>query len=99
MVKKIAHRGLSKRAPENTKAAFQLALEEDFFGIECDIWKSLDGKYIISHDENLNRMCNVDKYITEITYEEILTHPIVNGVNVDKFPDQHLLRLEDYCNG
>ena len=38
-IKRIAHRGFSSEAPENTQASFAMAVEGDFYGVECDIWK------------------------------------------------------------
>lgn len=41
MVKYIAHRGLSARAPENTLASFTLASKnKGFYGVEFDVWES-----------------------------------------------------------
>ena len=40
-IKRIAHRGFSSEAPENTQASFAMAVEGDFYGVECDIWKSI----------------------------------------------------------
>lgn len=52
-VRYIAHRGLSSEFYENTEAAFLAAAESDFFfGIETDIYRTADGKYVCAHDEN-----------------------------------------------
>ena len=47
--KMIAHRGYSTKAPENTLAAFRLAVESGFWGVECDVRKTWDGRYVIIH--------------------------------------------------
>ena len=39
----FAHRGASGYRPENTLAAFALALEQGATGIESDTWLSADG--------------------------------------------------------
>jgi glycerophosphoryl diester phosphodiesterase len=51
----IAHRGASADAPENTLAAFRLAIEERADGLECDLRMSADGVIVISHDDSLMR--------------------------------------------
>lgn len=53
----VAHRGLLREAPENTRAAFQscLALK---FGFEFDVQRSRDGQLICLHDDTLDRTTN-----------------------------------------
>ena len=65
-IKRIAHRGFSSEAPENTQASFAMAVEGDFYGVECDIWKSKDGVYVVSHDGHLRRMCGIDRWIPQM---------------------------------
>ena len=68
-VKGVAHRGFSSQAPENSRAAFAMAAEGDFYGIECDIWRTRDGQYVVSHDNQMERMYGQPWKITEKTYE------------------------------
>ncbi len=51
----IAHRGASADAPENTIAAFELALEQGADGIEMDIHLSKDQHPVVIHDFTLER--------------------------------------------
>jgi len=51
----IAHRGASAYAPENTLAAFELALRQGADAIELDIRLSRDGVPIVLHDPTLDR--------------------------------------------
>jgi glycerophosphoryl diester phosphodiesterase len=51
----IAHRGASADAPENTIAAFELALEQGADGIELDVHLSADGHPVVIHDFTLER--------------------------------------------
>lgn len=55
MVKVIAHRGASAYAPENTLAAFKLAIEQKADIIELDVRPTLDQKVIVFHDAKLKR--------------------------------------------
>ena len=51
----IGHRGASARAPENTHAAFDLALREGADGIEFDVRLARDGVPVVIHDASLRR--------------------------------------------
>jgi glycerophosphoryl diester phosphodiesterase len=51
----IAHRGASSYAPENTLAAFDLALRMGVHQIELDVQSTRDGHIIVMHDDTLNR--------------------------------------------
>ena len=50
MTEIIAHRGASAHAPENTIAAFDLALEQGADGIELDLHCSVAGELLVCHD-------------------------------------------------
>lgn len=52
----IAHRGLSGIECENTCPAFVAAGNRSYFGIETDVHKSKDGKFVIIHDETTQRV-------------------------------------------
>lgn len=97
-IKKIAHRGLSAWAPENTEISFRLATECDCYGIECDIWRTPDGMYIVSHDNSLKKMCGVRKNITEHRFEEIKDLVVSEGNAVEEHPTQHLCTLQWYLS-
>jgi glycerophosphoryl diester phosphodiesterase len=55
MVKVWAHRGASALAPENTLAAFQVALDLGVDGLEFDVQLSADEEVVVIHDETLDR--------------------------------------------
>ena len=55
-VKIIAHRGLSGLERENTVPAFVAAGKRSYFGIETDIHKTADGKFVVIHDETTKRV-------------------------------------------
>jgi glycerophosphoryl diester phosphodiesterase len=54
----FAHRGASAHAPENTLAAFELAVEQGAPAIEFDVKLTSDRQLIIIHDTTLNRTTN-----------------------------------------
>ena len=54
----IAHRGASAFAPENTLAAFELAIKQGADGLEFDVHCSADGVPMVLHDASLDRTTN-----------------------------------------
>ncbi|MBW2448421.1 MAG: glycerophosphodiester phosphodiesterase, partial [Deltaproteobacteria bacterium] len=46
----FAHRGARAHAPENTLAAFRLALDMGATGLESDVWLTRDGVPVLDHD-------------------------------------------------
>jgi glycerophosphoryl diester phosphodiesterase len=52
----IAHRGASAYRPENTLAAYELAVEQDADMIEIDLHLSQDAEIVIAHDAGLARI-------------------------------------------
>ena len=67
----IAHRGMSGIEPENTNAAFIAAGNRTLYGIESDVHKTADGKYVMMHDANTLRMSGDDIEIGKATYETL----------------------------
>ena len=66
----IAHRGLfDENYPENTQPAFQKAIDLGY-GIEMDLHMTIENVLVVYHDNNLKRVCGVDKDIRNTTYEE-----------------------------
>jgi glycerophosphoryl diester phosphodiesterase len=69
----IAHRGLhslDKTVPENSLKAIELAMNNNY-GIEIDVNILKDGTVVVFHDPNLKRLCNIDKDLSEVNYEDI----------------------------
>lgn len=69
----ITHRGLfDNEHPENTMPAFEDAIRHGY-AIETDVQMTIDGTIFCYHDDNAKRVCNVDKDVRDMTYEEIKT--------------------------
>ena len=51
----FAHRGASAHAPENTLAAFELALAQSADAIELDVKLSADAQVVVIHDTTIKR--------------------------------------------
>ena len=67
----IAHRGLSGLERENTNAAFVAAGNRSYYGIETDIHRTKDGRFIVFHDDTIERLAGVDGVVEEMTFEEL----------------------------
>ncbi len=67
-----AHRGASIEAPENTLAAFELAINEGADVVELDVRETKDHVIIVQHDETFKRTIGFDKKVGDMTYDEIL---------------------------
>ncbi|TCN01460.1 glycerophosphoryl diester phosphodiesterase [Paenibacillus sp. BK033] len=68
----VAHRGWSGRAPENTLAAIQLAIDEpDIEWIELDVQLSKDNVPVVIHDYKLKRTTNGRGDVKSLTAAEL----------------------------
>lgn len=67
----IAHKGASGSAPENTLAAFQMALDLGVDMIEIDVRNTLDEEIVVFHDETLNRTTNGKGPVHDFTLAQI----------------------------
>ena len=70
-VKMIAHRGVSGLEKENSLAAFIAAGNRSYFGIECDIHATADGKFVVLHDADTARVAGVALNVESTTFEEV----------------------------
>ncbi len=62
----IGHRGWSEAAPENTLPSYRMAGgEECYWGCECDIHETSDGKFILLHDDTLDDTTNAGEFFAE----------------------------------
>ena len=69
----IAHRGyhnIKENIPENSILAFKKAIRYKYV-IELDVHILEDNTLVVFHDDNLKRVCGVDKNIDECTFDEI----------------------------
>ena len=67
----VAHRGVSGLERENTCAAFVAAGNRSYFGVETDIHRTADGKYIVYHDDNLVRLLGDERVVEQMTFDEL----------------------------
>lgn len=69
----IAHRGASAERPENSLAAFALALDQGADGIELDVHATADGAIVVFHDARVPAGA-----IAELALDEVRRHRLSN---------------------
>jgi glycerophosphoryl diester phosphodiesterase len=89
----IAHRGLSGMEVENTASAFIAAAERSYYGIEGDVRRTADGKYVMCHDENLYKLSGRSVKVEESTLEELLS---IDLFSKRFWESEHLIDLQGY---
>jgi glycerophosphoryl diester phosphodiesterase len=67
----LGHRGASAIAPENTLAAFGLALEQGGDGFELDVWRCGTGEVVVHHDLDTMRTGGSALRITAASLAEL----------------------------
>ena len=67
----FAHRGASAHAPENTLAAFELALAQGADGIELDAKLSADGHVIVMHDATVDRTTDSHGRVKDLSLADL----------------------------
>lgn len=68
----VAHRGGSLLAPENTIAAFRMAVDEWWADmLELDVRLTRDGEVVVIHDPTIDRTTDGSGAVAELSLEEI----------------------------
>jgi glycerophosphoryl diester phosphodiesterase len=72
----IGHRGAKGIAPENSLYGFKKAIELGIDGIELDVHLTKDGKLIVIHDMDLQRLAGLRIPIKQFTFKELKEYDI-----------------------
>lgn len=67
----VAHRGASHDAPENTLSSFRLGYQQNADADDLDIHLTKDGKIVVIHDYDTERVAGVKKKVVDQTFDEI----------------------------
>jgi glycerophosphoryl diester phosphodiesterase len=70
----VAHRGASSLAPENTEAAFRLAIARGAHVIETDGRLTADGIAVCMHDADLSRTAGIAARVSDLSLKQLHVH-------------------------
>ena len=70
-VRMIAHRGVCGLERENTCAAFVAAGNRSYYGVETDVHRTADGKFIIIHDDTTERVTGISCTVEETDFDTL----------------------------
>jgi len=91
---KIAHRGSSGSYPENTRLAFEKAIEAGADMIEMDCRLSKDGHVVVIHDDRLDRTARAKGFVNGKTLRQLKKLDV--GAWLKKsFKGERILTLEE----
>lgn len=90
----FAHRGACAHAPENTLAAFELALTHQADAIELDVKLSADGRVVVMHDSTVDRTTNGNGRVRDLSLAELKTLD-AGGYFADQYKGEKIPTLEE----
>jgi len=90
----MAHRGASGYAPENTLAAFRLALQQGADLLETDLRFTKDEVLVCIHDATVDRTTDGHGAVSDATLAEIKALRIRSGFD-DLYPDERVPTLAE----
>ncbi len=90
----IAHRGYSGRAPENTLAAFKMALEAGAKALELDVHQTKDGRLAVIHDGDLKRVGKRAGTIARLSWSDLGAVDVGSWYGA-AFADERIPSLEE----
>src|SRR6185369_4125052 len=90
----FAHRGASASAPENTLAAFELALAQNADAIELDVKLSADGQVIVIHDPMVDRTTGSHGRVKDLPLQELRALDAGSSFS-EKFKGEKIPTLEE----
>lgn len=96
--KVVAHRGLSGIEKENTNAAFIAAGNRSYFGIETDVHRTLDGKFVCFHDDTTGRVAIDNMTIEETTFDTLRKLLLTDTDGVKGREDLKIPTLKEYIS-
>mgnify|MGYP006274706057 CR=1 FL=1 len=94
---KIGHRGAAGLAPENTKAAFEKALELGLDMVELDIQLTKDNQIVVIHDYDLQRVAGMNSKVKELTLAQ-LREIDIGSYFASEFSEQRMMTLKEVIN-
>jgi glycerophosphoryl diester phosphodiesterase len=90
----FAHRGASAYAPENTLAAFELAIQQQADLVELDTKLSADRRVVVIHDQTVDRTTDGIGHVSKLTHKTLRTLNASYRFR-DSYPDEFIPTLEE----
>ncbi len=90
----LGHRGASVDAPENTLAAFRLALAQGADGVELDVWRCASGEVVVFHDRDARRVAGSPLRPRLASFAELRALD-VGAWKGERFRGERIPRLEE----
>ena len=94
----IAHRGLSGIETENTNAAFIAAGNRSYFGIETDVHKTSDGKFVVIHDDETGRVAAENISVEGSSFDDLRKVKLHSPDGTFGRADMLIPTLKEYIN-
>ena len=92
----VAHRGVSGIEKENTCAAFVAAGNRSYYGIETDVHRTRDGKFVCIHDDTTGRVAIDNLKVEESTFETLRSLVLADTDGVRGRNDLRIPTLQEY---
>jgi glycerophosphoryl diester phosphodiesterase len=82
----LAHRGFIQGGLENTLPALQAAARAGADRVEFDVLETKDGKFVVMHDTNLQRLAGKNPNVKDLTQDELTKITVRAGGMEAKIP-------------
>ena len=82
----LAHRGFIQGGVENTLPALHAAAQAGADRVEFDVMETKDGKFVVMHDANLQRLAGKNLNVKDLTQEELTKITVRAGGMEAKIP-------------
>jgi glycerophosphoryl diester phosphodiesterase len=96
-----AHRGFSVRYPENTIRAFSAGIAVGADWLECDVFKTKDGKLVVIHDATTGRVGDRDVRVNDASWDDLRTVDVAHafrrkhGLSPENCPPERIPLLSE----
>jgi len=95
----LAHRGFIQGGVENTLPALQAAAKARADRVEFDVMETKDGKFVVMHDANLQRLAGKNLNVKDLTQDELTKITVRAGGMEAKIPSlEEWIRLSIHLN-
>ena len=92
----VAHRGVSGIEKENTCSAFVAAGNRSYYGIETDVHRTRDGRFVCIHDDTTGRVAIDNLKVEESTFDTLRSLVLADTDGVKGRIDLRIPTLQEY---